>query len=66
LGGDGHADHLVPRPEARDHLLSVLGRSEEMAAGRKCAQMPLNADRKRWAWSGDLKRFIARSFRRVG
>jgi hypothetical protein len=34
--------------------------------GRKCAEIPLQADRNRWAWRGDLKRFIARSRCRVG
>ena len=34
--------------------------------GRKCAEMPLNADTNRWAWRTDLKRFIARSRCRVG
>ena len=34
--------------------------------GRKCAEMPLKADRNRWAWRTDLKRFIARSRCRVG
>ena len=34
--------------------------------GRKCAEMPLKADRNRWACRTDLKRFIARSRCRVG
>jgi hypothetical protein len=33
--------------------------------GRKCAEMPLKADRNRWACRTDLKRFIARSRCRV-
>ena len=34
--------------------------------GRKCAEIPLKADRNRCACRGDLKRFIARSRCRVG
>ena len=34
--------------------------------GRKCGEMPLKADRNRWACPGEAKRFITRSRTLVG
>ena len=34
--------------------------------GRKCGEMPLKADRNRWACPGEVNRFMARSRWRVG
>ena len=34
--------------------------------GRKCGEMPLKADKNRWACPGEVNRFMARSRWRVG
>ena len=65
-GGSVERGNLTPDREAFGHLGSPSGRAEQMPSGRKCAEMPLNADRNRWAWRTDLKRCIARSRCRVG
>ena len=65
-GGSVEPGNLTPDREALIYFGSPLGRAEPMSCGRKCAEMPLNADRNRWACRTDVKRFIARSRCRVG
>jgi hypothetical protein len=65
-GGGVERGNLAPDREAAGHFGSPSGCAEPMASGRKCVEIPLKAGRNRWAWRGDLKRFIARSRCRVG
>ena len=57
---------LLPSGESVGHLASVLLGAESVAPGRKCGNIPLNADKNRWACPGEVNRFIARSRCLVG
>jgi len=65
-GGWGQSGDLVPGGESGGHLVSVLGCGESVAAGPKWGDIPLNADKNRWAPPADRNRFIARSLCLVG
>jgi hypothetical protein len=62
----GKADDVVPGGEAGGHFSAVDIGAQPVAAGWKCGDIPLNADRNRCAWPGGVKRFIARSRARAG
>ena len=59
-GGSVERGNLTPDREALIYLGSPLGRAEPMPSWSKVAEMPLKADRNRWACRTDLKRFIPR------
>jgi hypothetical protein len=46
--------------------MAVLGGGEPVVAGPEVREMPLKADRKRWACLAEVNFFIARSRARVG
>ena len=58
-GNDGRGD-FPPDREAVSHLGTPLGCGQSVRPGRKCGEMPRNADKNRCARPGDVNRFIAR------
>jgi hypothetical protein len=64
--GKGKADDLVPGGEACGHLVAVLLGAEPVAAGQKCDDIPLSADRNRCGCPDEVNFFIARSRCLVG
>lgn len=64
-GGPAGAGDMLPDGEAEGHLGAVAGGWIQVAAGRKCGEMLLNADRNRCAPPAERKPFIACSRCRV-